>query len=168
MAMLEWITGMFTTGGFVQFCSGVVAATVYHWTKARIRGWRMSFRLKFVAVPLAIGVVIFIAAQTQENANCVREFNQTLRVRSQISEDNDHWSMVQRKALGDWLKTILDPPADMLELRRDNPNDPRYQQWAFDTTEHYSAIIQEAQQEQDDNVAERALHPLPAPTCGRR
>lgn len=168
MTMLNWFTGLFTSEGLVQFCAGVIAATVYHWTKTRIMGWRMSFRWKYAAIPLTAAVVVFIAAQTQENANCVREFNQILRVRAQITEDNDHWSAVQRKALGDWLKDILNPPADMLQLRRQDPNDPRYQQWAFDTTEHYSVIIQQAQTEQDENAAERKQHPLPAPTCGLR
>lgn len=160
--------GLFTPEGLVQFIAGAGAACLYQSVKARFQGRSVVFKWPYFTIPLALGVVAFVAIQVQQNADCVREFNQTLRVRSQISEDNDRWSMVQRKAFGDWLKTILAPPADMLELRRDDPYNPRYQQWAFDITEHYSAIIQQAQTEQDQNAAERANHPLPPPTCGLR
>lgn len=102
--------------------------------------------------------------------DCQREFNAALAARSKIAADNDKWSAIQRKALGDWLFEILNPPPDIGQIRATDPNfqsNPRYQQWGIDVTQHYYTIINHAQREQDDNIAEREQHPLPEPTCGR-
>lgn len=90
-----------------------------------------------------------------------------MKARAKITEENDRLSVVQRTALGDWLREILLPPPDIAQLRANNPNDPRVQEWGITITRHYSDIIQEAQRQQDDNFTERARHPLPDPTCGK-
>ena len=75
--------------------------------------------------------------------------------------------MVQRTALGDWLREILLPPPDIAKLRANNPNDPHVQEWGIAITRHYSDIIQDAQRQQNDNFVERSRHPLPDPSCGK-
>ena len=108
-----------------------------------------------------------LAADTKE---CQNQFTEALIARARISADNDKWSAIQRKAIADWLREILLPPPDIAKIRNDDPNfgtNPRYVQWSFDVTTKYYNIIQEAQDEQDQNVAERAQHPLPEPSCGK-
>lgn len=130
---------------------------------------RFSVRIKWNYLAYAMATIVFmwVAVQTQQDANCMREFNETLRVRSKISEDNDHWSYVQRTALGDWLKDIVAPPSEIAYLRANDPANPKVTQWALGITTKYSTMIQRAQSEQDDVLKERAAHPLPQPTCGR-
>lgn len=98
-----------------------------------------------------------------DNKQCQKEFFDTLQTRSKIGEDNDHWSYVQRTALADWLNEILNPPADIVALDRRGSG---YDEWAENTTRYYFNIIHKAQEEQNENIKERADHPYPEPTCG--
>lgn len=188
-AIFEAFAGLFSLTGLLAFIAGVAATRVYYWFKERymdrndpkgqphhvgFRGLTMLWALIFITT----GFIGFqqqqTATQVRSNAadtkECQREFNTALLARSAISEDNDHWSAIQRKALGDWLHEILLPPAEIQHIRDTDPNfgtNPVYVQWGWDVTQYYYGIIEKAQLEQEQNQRERAAHPLPEPTCGR-
>lgn len=174
----SWFSGLATISGFLYFMAGFASAYVYHSVRQRMK--HMSVRIPWHLAGIAIGTAAIIIVTLQssiaynlanetaaEVQQCQREFNQALRARASISEENDRLSVVQRTALGNWLREILMPPPDIANLRETDPNDPRVQQWGLSITKHYSDIIQEAQYQQNDNYQERARHPLPDPTCGK-
>lgn len=96
--------------------------------------------------------------------DCQREFNEAIRLRSRLSEEDSRLSLTQRDALANWLRDLLNPPPNIAALPG---NDPIRQQWAVDTTERYYAIIKKAQDDQVKLADYRAAHPLPEPTCGK-
>lgn len=129
----------------------------------------------WVAGVIAVGVALYSIAETQDNANrvsalsestvaCQREFNETLRERSRIAEQNDRLSLVQRDALADWIHELLNPPPEIAGL---NPSEKDRQEWGLRITERYYGIIRFAQQRQRELAVERLAHPLPEPTCGK-
>jgi len=174
----QWFSDIATVGGFAYILVGFMAAHLVNWAWCKMR--HKPFKVPWHYAGIAIGCVAIIITVLQssqayntakttamEVQQCQREFNTILRTRAKIAEENDNWSQIQRKALGDWLFEILYPPPNILQLRLENPNSPAYQQWAVDITSKYSRIIQQAQAEQDANLKERAEHPLPEPTCGK-
>lgn len=126
----------------------------------------IRIKWNWLAMMLAVVVFMWVAVTTQRNADCVHQFNEVLRVRSKITEDNDRWSAEQRTALAEWLFTIINPPPEIAKIQAENPSDPRVNEWGVKVTKKYSDIVQQAQREQDENFAERQKHHLPNPTCG--
>lgn len=179
-AVYRWFQGLATVNGIGYFFAGFVSSLVLYWIWCMIHNKQWYINWRYVGIAVGVSMVVFVSLQTQvaytvaaqtasEVQVCQREFNLTLRQRSAISEDNDHWSQVQRKAMSDWLFAILVPPPDIAEIRANDPNfgsNPRYLKWGIDVTTKYSNIMQDAQHEQDLNMIERAKHPLPEPTCG--
>ena len=138
----------------------------------------MKVQWRLMGIAIGVAAMIIISLQTQvaystakntakQVQDCQREFNLIIRTRAAISEDNDKWSVIQRTALGDWLKEIIEPPPDIAQIQKDNPTDPRITAWGIAMSQKYSNIIQNAQREQDINFEERKQHPLPDPTCGK-
>jgi hypothetical protein len=173
-----WFAGIGTIGGMAYIITGFFTAYVINfiWCRRKGKPWNVNWR--YAGIAIGVVAIMFISMQTQvaystakitaqEVQDCQREFNQALRNRAEISDDNDHWSYIQRTALAGWLHDILLPPADIAELRQNNSNDPRVQQWGIDITTRYSEIVQDAQVKQEQALKARAAHPLPEPTCGR-
>lgn len=171
----DWFAGLATIGGFLYFLLGFAASYVYNWLKCKLKHRKMRIPWHIVGIAIGVSAIIITTMQSSVAYNtaketamgvqeCQREFNQVIRTRAKISEENDWWSLVQRKALGDWLKQLLSPPPPYDAM---DTGDPRRQRWALELTRHFSGIIQQAQREQDENIAERARHVLPEPTCGR-
>ena len=171
----DWFAGLATIGGFLYFLAGFAAAYVYNYCKCKARHRKMRVPWHIVGIAIGVSAIVITTLQSSvayntaqqtavEVQNCQREFNGVIRARAKISEENDRWSAIQRKALGDWLRTLIYPPSPYDEM---DPNDPLRQAWALELTEKYSKIIQQAQREQDENLVERTKHPLPEPTCGR-
>jgi hypothetical protein len=162
--MTDWLLDLFTIEHLAYFMLGVVTAGGWHLIKARIQRNTVVIHWKYIGVPLALCIIVYVAAQNQQNANCVREFNQVLRVRSGISMENDQLSRTERTAFADWLRVLLNPPPEIAGLADD---DPRYQKWGRDVTEHYYTQIRAIEDQQIANDKIRANNPLPEPTCGR-
>lgn len=173
----NWFSGLATLSGFLYFLLGFGSAYVVHCAKMKMRHKKVRIPWHLAGIAIGTAAILIVTLQSSiaynlanETADevqaCQREFNQTLRARSKIAEENDRLSVVQRTALGDWLRALLFPPADIANLRESNPNDPRVQTWSFAITRHYSDIIEKAQREQAVNFEERRHHPLPDPTCG--
>jgi hypothetical protein len=178
---MNWLQGLATTNGMSYFFAGFFLAYVFYffWCKHKKRAWHVNWR--YAGIAIGISVMFFVTLQTQaayslaaetsvEVKECQREFNQALKSRALISEDNDRWSAIQRKAIGDWLFEIIVPPPRIQEIRATDPNfsnNPEYIKWGLGVTTKYSNIVQKAQKEQDENFEERKGHPLPEPTCGK-
>jgi predicted PurR-regulated permease PerM len=172
-----WFSGLATIGGFAYFMLGFCTSYLLYIVRQKIR--HRGIRIPWLRAGIAVGIsaIVIVSMQSsiaynlanataQEVKDCQHEFNTVLRARAKLAEENDNWSQIQRKALGDWLRTIVSPPPDIVALQDANPNDPKARAWGIKVTLHYSQIIQDAQKQQDEVLAERATHPLPAPTCG--
>lgn len=170
-----WFYGLLSPGNIAYLVTGYLLAILTHLVRARMKHRKTVIPWHLVGI--AIGVVVIIATSvqssgayniakntSQEVQECQRQFNETLRVRARISEENDGYSQTQRKALADWLRLLLDPPPPYSTMATD---DPERQAWALETTRYYSRIIQQAQKDQDENFEERKHHQLPEPTCGK-
>ncbi|AZS06595.1 membrane protein [Mycobacterium phage JacoRen57] len=105
----------------------------------------------------------FAEQLAKDTRDCQIEFNRVLRERGAISQDNDHWSQVQRKALADWVHDLIFPPPHIAALP---PESHERQKWIISRTTLADEIIQAAQKEQDRNKAERPEYPND-PTCGK-
>lgn len=162
--MLDWFTALFTLPNLGYFSLGIAAAGAWHWVKARIKRRTLILDWRYVAIPFVLGIVVYIAAQTQQNADCVREFNQVLRERSAVTSENDRLSMQQRQLIYDWIHNLVFPPPEIARLDGD---DPARQRWAIDLTIETDSKFRESIEEQRRNDAIRAANPLPPPTCGR-
>lgn len=184
--ILDAFAGLFSLTGLIGFSFGVVATLGYY----RLRDLYLDrcdpegkpHRMGFKSLTLLwAGILIFmgvLGVQQQKTANdvralaantaeCQKQFFTVLQFRARISEENDHWSYVQRKAIADWFRDVLFPPAEIVYMREHDPGNPKYLQWGIDITTKYSDEIQQAQAEQDENFKERAEHgKLPEPTCG--
>lgn len=167
------------------FVLGVVSVQVWQWIKAKYKDHQDPShsphpfkRVNWLYVMIAFTCLlsVFIGVDNQRTYNfasnlakqvqqCQAEFNTALRTRSLITEENDNWSQIQRTALGSWLHELLSHPVDIAQLRYEDPDNPRVQQWIYDITWKYDAIIQEAQEEQNEN--QRSRPPLSLPTCGQ-
>lgn len=161
--MLDAVLNLFTLQGLFHFATGAGVAGLWHIVKARRRGEIVIFRWKYIATPFVLAIAMYISAQTQQNANCVREFNQTLRVRSAITAENDALSIQQRELIYHWIHTLVFPPPDVADL---DPDDPARERWAINFTIETDRLFAASIEEQRVNDTERAAHPLPPPTCG--
>lgn len=173
-----WFEGFATIGGMAYFLTGFATCYALYFLYCRYKHKRTVINWRYAGLALGIVAIIFVSIQTQtaytlakttaqEVQDCQREFNAALKNRSAISEENDHWSYVQRTALSEWLRNIILPPPDIAYLRMNDPGNPRVQQWGIVVTTRYSNIVQEAQEKQDAALKIRAEHPLPDPTCGK-
>lgn len=185
MNLSSAFSGLFSLTGLIAFLFGAGSVRLYYWVKCNWWNKRHPDNKRTVSFnPLIImWSLIFIAtgvigvqeqrtaddvrALAHSTAECQIRFTEAITARAEISEDNDKWSYIQRTAIGDWLHAILIPPPDIAELRVKDPMNPRIQQWGIDITRRYNDVIQEAQREQDQNMAERKQHPLPDPSCGK-
>lgn len=161
--MLNWFLELFTLAHLGYFTLGVGAATVWHLVKARFQHKIVIIRWQYIAVPMVVGVVAYIAVQAQQNADCVREFNQVLRERSQITSENDRLSIEQRELLYNWMHNLIFPPPGIADLPGSHPDRER---WAIDLTLETDRKFAQSLQRQRENDAYRAAHPLPPATCG--
>lgn len=161
--MLDWVLNLFTLEGLWHFLIGVAAASVWHCAKAKVQGKIVVFKWKYIAIPLAISITMYIAVQNQQNADCVREFNQVLRERSSVTADNDRISQEQRKLIYNWIHNLVFPPPDIAKL---DGTDPAREKWAIDLTLETDRQFRISLEQQRENDEYRAANPLPPPTCG--
>lgn len=169
-------------GKIFWFLAGVLSVQVWQWIKCK---WKdrhdpqgaphkmkklNTYWLAVVVVLTSIAAVslqnyktyTFAEQLAKDTRDCQLEFNQALRVRSQITVENDTWSQIQRKALADWLHDLIFPPPYIGTLP---PEHPDRQSWVLIRTAQADTVIREAQEEQDKNIRERP--PYPDPTCGK-
>ena len=161
--MTDWFLNLFTLEGLWHFLIGVGAASAWHLVKARLQGKVVVFKWQYIALPMAISVVMYMAVQNQQNADCVREFNQVLRERSSVTSENDQLSMQQRRLIYDWIHNLVFPPPDIAKL---DGTDPAREKWAVDLTLETDKQFRASLEQQRENDAHRAANPLPPPTCG--
>lgn len=180
--IMEWIEGFATPSAMGYFLTGFVLAYVLTWMWCLHKKRKLHITWRYAGIAIGATAIVFASVQTQAAYNlsartalevqrCQHEFQQALKARSKIAEDNDKWSAIQRKALGDWLFEIIVPPPHIQDIRASDPNfsnNPEYIKWGIDITTKYSNIVQNAQREQDANEEERRRpeNQLPEPTCG--
>jgi len=172
----------FDSSDLIAFMLGIVLTLTYKWAKVKIYNRTHPDKKMAMPKPRLVWITGFIAivmvlasiwsGTEAQNAvrelavasdKCQREFFTVLQARSKISEDNDYWSFTQRNALADWINNLLMPPPPFDTMDRTSKE---YQNWTIEITDHYYEIIKKAQDEQKQNMAERANNPLPEPTCG--
>lgn len=161
--MLDWFLELFTLPHLGYFTLGVFAAAGWHLIKARIQHRIVIIRWSYIAIPLVFIVALNMSIQTQQNADCVREFNQVLRERSKVTTENDQISIEQRELIYDWIHELLFPPPEIAKLPGSHP---AREKWAIDLTLKTDAAFAKSIQQQRENEAHRAANPLPPPTCG--
>lgn len=161
--MVNWVFDLFTLEHLAYYAAGVASACIWHVVKARIQHRIVVIRWQYMAVPLVLGLVLYMGAQTQANADCVREFNQVLRERSAVTSENDQISIYQRELIYNWIHDLIFPPPEVADLPG---SDPRREAWAISLTQETDRQFAESIQKQRANDARRAANPLPAPTCG--
>lgn len=96
-----------------------------------------------------------------ETRHCQKVLIVAINAGRAITTEYNGQSQEQRNALANWLRTLLDPPADIARLPGD---DPVRQRWAIDVTSEYFNHIEQLQKEQAATDASRP--PLPDPDCG--
>jgi hypothetical protein len=161
--MLDWFITLFTLENLTFFVAGVVSATAWHLIKARIQHRILIIQWKYIAVPLVLSIAAQMAFQNQQNADCVREFNQVLRDRSSVTSENDQISQQQRQLIYHWMHSLVFPPPQIARLPGD---DPEREQWAINLTLETDRQFRESLDRQQEIDGFRAAHPLPPPTCG--
>lgn len=161
--MLDWFLDLFTVPNLGYFALGVASATGWHLIKARLQHRVTIIRWHYIAIPLVIGIASSMALQNQQNADCVREFNQVLRERAQVTTENDQISIYQRELIYEWIHNLIFPPPGIADLPG---SDPRREKWAIELTEETDKKFHESIEQQRQNEERRAAHPLPPPTCG--
>lgn len=161
--MLNWLLDLFTIEHLGYFTSGVAATCAWHLVKAHYQHRIVIIRWQYITIPAAILIAGYMAIQNQQNADCVREFNQVLRERSQVAADNDRLSIEQRNLLYDWIHNLVFPPPHIAKLPGGNPVRER---WATDLTVEVDRQFRVSLDQQQENDARRAANPLPPPTCG--
>jgi hypothetical protein len=122
----------------------------------------MVIKWQFIIIPLVVICVGYLMAQNQRNADCVREFQETLQVRAEAFDQNDLVSIRQRELIYQWIHKLVFPPAELAALPTD---DPRRQQFAISETIKVDQEFKVLIDRQRDN--EKARPALPPATCGQ-
>jgi hypothetical protein len=161
--MLNWFLELFNIEHLGYFTLGATAATGWHLVKARWQNRSLIVRWQYMFIPMVIIVAAHMAVQNQQNADCVREFNQVLRERAAVTTENDRLSIEQRKLIYDWIHNLIFPPPHIAELPGSHPV---REKWAIGLTLETDKKFAESIQQQRENDARRAANPLPPPTCG--
>lgn len=181
------IGGLFSISSMISFLAGVAGTILFYrvedkWVKDHQSGEEKppvhKLRSLWILWSLVFVITGYIGFQEHETAesvrtlsrqtqDCQRQFQETLKIRSDAGDAQDEWARRKSQAIGGWLRDILFPPEDIARLRNENPNDPRYQQWAITVTSKYLGLIDEAEKEQEAAMKERQEHPYPEPTCGK-
>lgn len=161
--MRDWFIGLFTLEHLGYFMLGVTAAVGWHFLKARFQHKVLIIKWHYIAFPLVLGLASYMAVETQQSADCVREFQQVLRDRSTVTSENDRLSIEQRELIYEWIHNLIFPPPDIAELPG---SDPRREAWAIALTEDTDKKFAESLEQQRENDEYRLAHPLPPPRCG--
>ena len=162
--MLDWFLDLFTIANLGYFVLGVTATCAYHLVKAHFQDRTVIIKWQYIIVPMAMALVLHVALQTQANADCVREFNERLSIRSKITEENDRLSIEQRELIYDWIHGLIYPPPDIAKL---NPNDPVREKYSIDLTIEADKKFDASIKRQHEKLEERAANPLPPGNCGK-
>jgi hypothetical protein len=165
MQIVDWFLNLFTIANIGYFVLGATATCGYHLVKARLTNRTVIIKWQYLVLPLAMAIVLNIALQTQANADCVREFNDVLRTRVQITTENDEVSREQRELIYQWIHGLIfpaDPATARLEL-----DDPRREQDALELTIRTDKRFRELIEQQRGYERQRAENPLPPATCGQ-
>lgn len=163
MPMTDWLVEMFTLAHVGYFGLGVAATCAWHLVRAHLQRRTVVIKWAYIAVPLVVILAAYMAVQNQQNADCVREFNQTLRERAAVTSENDALSIEQRELLYGWLHDLVFPPPEIAGL---DMNAPARQKWNLERTIAVDRQFQVSLEKQRENDARRAANPLPPPTCG--
>lgn len=159
----DWFLGLFTISNLAWFLAGVAATLTWQWVRAHMKNRMLVIHWAWMAVPLIVLIVLYVAAQTQQSANCVREFQTALTQRSAITTQNDEISQRQRMLLYQWLRDASHPPPEIEVL---HSNDPRRIEYMQSLTERMDTQIVALWTEQERYDRQRAANPLPEPKCG--
>lgn len=177
MSMLNWFLELFTLANLGYFMLGVASACAWHVIKAKFQHRIVVIRWQYIAIPVMVGLAAYMAAESQQNADCTREFNQAIRDSRAITGANDHLSIRHRQKSSEkgraetkmWIMVLRPPDPDM--AARDF-SDPVRQLWARSVVNDYAreagkldAEILAIEKEQRELVDSRP--PLPEPRCGR-
>lgn len=168
----------------LAFIAGVACTLAYCWLhdrwKDRSEPWAGRHRTRFRSLTL-LWVLIFVIAGydsaqqystasdlkhlAAKTAGCQRDFFDVLKRRSDANDETDNWSAKKTEAIANWMHEITFPPANIIAHRE--VRDQVYQQWLWDTTGKYFALIDQADQEQKDALKRRQELVLPEPTCAK-
>lgn len=148
---------------------GVVLGRIFSSGKVKLRGRsvtipyvdRNSINFTLIVVLLLAGsglAILNTSVATNRQAQCNEEFNQTLKFRSAISQENEQLATQDRKALGDLFIDLLSIPRDV--SREESAERSRR------LIEDYNNEIKQTDARRAQNDQERKDNPLPEPKCG--
>jgi hypothetical protein len=162
--MINWFLELFTLEHLLIFVCGGLGSGVWQIVKARFQRRIVIIKWQYVMIPFVLGAIAYTSVQTQDNADCVREFQRTLAVRAQITTENDEVSRAQRELVYAWMHGLIfpdDPAIAQLE-----PTDPRREQHAIELTIRTDREFVRLINQQREYERQRAVNPLPPATCG--
>jgi hypothetical protein len=159
----EWFYGLFTWTGLSYLTLGFVVSWGWQCGKAMVKRRKIEFRWNSLVYIACALVIAWVMVETREANQCIQEFNQALRVRSQITQENDRLSIQQREIIYGWMHALVFPPPHIAQLSN---SDPKRQQWAVQLTLDTDEVFKKSLEQQRENDEKRAANPLPAPTCG--
>lgn len=174
---LQWLSEIYQPAHLSYFAFGFGVAYLWHIGKAYYMRRKFCWSAKHLLVAACVLVLGWVVLSTYNYNQCIQEFNQTLRDRSVITDENDRLSRQQRtlmllrdEAESLWIASLVNPPVDIAMLPTD---DLRRQAYGIDITREYSEkskeltkrirAIEDRQIELDQ---ERKQKPYPTPTCG--
>ena len=182
-SILGLLEGFATWQTPLSFFAGVGVHHIYckYWRDREARfmfaqkengDYRFSNRFWIYTV-IATVVIGFIGFKTQATADkvenqakltaqCLSQVLSTIDTRTQINAENDEWSQRQRTALGTMLNGLINPPPEIDALP---PDSTVRQNWAEEIVREQLKVINDAQVQQDANIADRMEHPYPPPDC---
>ena len=186
-AIIDALSGLFSISSLVSFLAGVGGTILFYRVEDR---WQSEhppegnppkvhkLRSLWILWSLILVLTGYIGFQQHETAqrvqrisldvqDCQKEFQETLKARSEAGDKQDEWARRKSQAIAGWFRDLLFPPPDILQLRQSDPNNPRYQEWAIGVTSKYLALIDQAEKEQNAAMRERMSNPYPEPKCGK-
>jgi hypothetical protein len=171
----EWFTGLATPGGIAYFAAGFAAAFIARWVRCKVKHRKLYIPWRYLGIAIGVSVIVTVSLQSSqayttaketalEQKACQKEFNASLKARSQITSENDELSQQQRQILFDWIHDLIFPPQPYASMTTD---DPRRQDYGMSLTINTDRVFKASLERQDALQKQRDEHPLPDPTCGR-
>ena len=106
----------------------------------------------------------------EETRACQVDFNQAIRVRSEINSQNDLLNRRIVISIEKYLYARLNPPPEVNALKlndEDWQHDPRTLQWELGVNRVFYDEMLAIKSEKVRTEHERAMNPLPEPSCGK-
>lgn len=151
-----------TVNHMVYFVGGWLSGFVFRKAHAAAVHKRLDVNWRAVVIFMSWVVLVYVTFSTYRNNQCVAEFNRILKVRSDITAQDQSISLEQHRLVYGLIHNVVFPPHDIAVL---DPDDPIRQQYIVQQFINVDRSDTDLFAQQSNNETERAKNPLPNPTC---